>query len=289
MAEFLEELLPINVRMGAAYGDEYGVEITTTRSGAEYRALINPFPVRHFTIEYTQDTTSLWDTVLALYHRAYGMFSGFRVRCLDDFSTNGRTAAPTATDQPLALVSTGVYQLQKEYGAGATPLAIGRPKRTLFKPVAGSALVSISGVTIRSADWTLDATTGRITFAANVSKAITGITQAASAVVTVGAHAYSVGQSVHFSGVVGMTQINGRRGTITAFSGTTITVDINSTTFTAYASGGTVNTRPQSDESVKGGCYFDIPARFNSRIDVRHIGASHRESGTIDLIELLNP
>lgn len=289
MAEFLEELLPINVRMGAAYGDEYGVEITTTRSGAEYRALINPFPVRHFTVEYTQDTASLWDTVLALYHRAYGMFSGFRVRCLDDFSTNGRTAAPTATDQPMALVSTGVYQLQKEYGAGATPLAIGLPKRTLFKPVAGSALVSISAVTIRTADWTLDATTGRITFAANVSKAITGITQAASAVVTVGAHAYSVGQSVHFSGVVGMTQINGRRGTITAFSGTTITVDINSTTFTAYASGGTVNTRPQSGESVKGGCYFDIPARFNSRIDVRHIGASHRESGSIDLIELLNP
>ena len=289
MADFLEERLPIDVRIGASYGDEYGVEITATRSGAEYRALVNPFPVRHFVVEYTKDTAAFWDTVLALYHRAYGMYAGFRVNCKDDNSTNGRTSAPTATDQPLALVSTGVYQLQKEYGAGATPLAIGRPKRILFKPVAGSALVSISDVTIRTADWTLDSTTGRITFSANVSKAITGITQAASAVVTVGSHAYSVGQSVHFSGVVGMTQINGRRGTITAFSGTTITVDINSTTFTAYASGGTVNTRPQSGESVKGGCYFDIPARFNSRIDVRHIGASHRESGSIDLIELLNP
>jgi uncharacterized phage protein (TIGR02218 family) len=71
------------------------------------------------------------------------------------------------------------------------------------------------------------------------SESITGITQAASAVVTVGAHTFAVGDVVEFSGVGGMTQINGLTGSITAIGDTTITVNINSTAFSAYTSGGT--------------------------------------------------
>lgn len=71
------------------------------------------------------------------------------------------------------------------------------------------------------------------------SKAITGISQAASAVVTVGAHTFVVGDAVTFSGVIGMTQINGLTGIVTAIAATTITVNINSTGFTVYSSGGT--------------------------------------------------
>lgn len=71
------------------------------------------------------------------------------------------------------------------------------------------------------------------------SKSITAITKAASAVVTVGAHTFVVGDVVAFSGVVGMTQINGLTGTVTAIGAATITVNINSSVFTAYASGGT--------------------------------------------------
>lgn len=74
------------------------------------------------------------------------------------------------------------------------------------------------------------------------TKAITGITQAASAVVTVGTHTYVVGDVLAFSGVVGMTEINGLTGTVTAIGATDFTVNINSTAFTAYSSGGTAAT-----------------------------------------------
>lgn len=74
------------------------------------------------------------------------------------------------------------------------------------------------------------------------SFAITAITQAASAIVTVGTHTFVVGDVVEFSGVVGMTQINGLIGTVTAIDAATITVNINSTAFTAYTSGGTAAT-----------------------------------------------
>jgi len=291
MPEFLEERLPIGVRMGASYADEYMVDITQTASGSEYRRLVHQYPRRVFNVSYTQLTSDLWSQVMALYHRAYGMFAGFRVKAMDDYSTNARIGMPTAIDQTLAVVTAGsLYQLQVAYGAGGTPLGIGRPVRTIFKPVAGTVKVAIGALeqTIVTM-WAVDTTTGRITFNANKTGTVTAITQAASAVVTVGAHTFAVGESVHFVSVVGMTQINGLRGTITAFDATTITVAINSSAFSAYTSGGTVNTQPQSGETVLGGCEFDIPCRFNSRIDVNAISLGVRESGDIELVELLNP
>ena len=70
----------------------------------------------------------------------------------------------------------------------------------------------------------------------NISK----ITQASSAVVTFTVdHEYTVGQVIRFnvSAAFGMSEINGKRGTITAVSAAnnTITVDIDSSGFTAFA------------------------------------------------------
>ena len=290
MAEFLEERLPIGVRMGASFADEYNVEITQTAAGAEYRRLVHAYPRRVFNVHYTQTTANLWDQIIALYHRAYGMFAGFRVKAMDDYTTNARIGAPTATDQALSLVSAGIYQLQVKYGTlGGTPLpSIGAPVRIIYKPVANTVLIAIGSQT-QTLGWSVSTLNGRVTFAANKTRAITAITNAASAVVTVGAHTFLVGESVHFSGVVGMTQINNLRGLISAITGTTFTVSIDSTLFGVYTSGGTANTNPQSGEVVNGGCEFDIPCRFNSRIDVNILDPSIRESGQIEIVELLAP
>lgn len=291
MAEFLEERLPVDVRMGATYADEYNVEITETASDSEYPRLVHPYPRRVFNVSYMKLTDDLWGGLLSLYHRCYGMYAGFRVKCLDDYTTNARTGAPTAVDQPLEVLTAGtLYRLQVQYGKGDTPIGIGLPVRTIFKPVAGTVKVAIGTLEqVAPAMWSVDTTTGRVTFAANKTRAVTGITQAASAVVTVGAHTFAAGESVHFSGAVGMTEINGLRGAITATGATTITVAINSSAFTAYTSAGTINTNPQTGETVYGGCEFDIPCRFNSRVD--QIARTHElfETGEIEIIEKLNP
>ena len=290
MAEFLEERLPIDVKQGASYADEYAVEITTTRSGAENRRLLHPFPVRHFTLTYTTTTADLWARVLAVYHRAYGMYAGFRVKCRDDYSTNAGTGAPTATDEPALRLSAGVYQLQNFDGTNGSRLAsLGAPMRTIYKPVSGTTRVASGGVEISSAYWSVSTTNGQVAFAANKSFTITAITKAAAAVLTVGAHTFAVGESVYISGVAGMTQINGLRAGITATTGTTITVSINSTGFTTYTGGGTAQTQPQAAETVTAGCQFDLPCRFNSRIDVVSNDRYIRDSGTIDIIELIAP
>jgi hypothetical protein len=67
---------------------------------------------------------------------------------------------------------------------------------------------------------------------------ITNITQAAQAVVTFGvAHPYVINQNLYFSvhDDFGMVEINGLRGKIVATSTYTVTVDIDSTGFTAFA------------------------------------------------------
>lgn len=75
---------------------------------------------------------------------------------------------------------------------------------------------------------------------------ITAITQASSAVVTVDPCALQVGDRVIFANVGGMTEIEGMIGNVTAIgttagATTSITVDIDSTNFTAYTTGGTVS------------------------------------------------
>jgi len=79
------------------------------------------------------------------------------------------------------------------------------------------------------------------------NKTITGITQANPGVVTSTAHGYSNGNTIVISGVVGMTQVNGKRFKVANVTANTFelqTIDgtnVNTTSYTAYTSGGVAN------------------------------------------------
>ena len=78
------------------------------------------------------------------------------------------------------------------------------------------------------------------------NKTISAISKAANAQVTITSHGFTsqdVGVTVMtFSGVVGMTQINTLRGTIVSIvDANNITVNINSSSFSSYVSGGIAN------------------------------------------------
>jgi len=289
MPDFLEERINDLVRYGSSYSDDYAVDIITTSGGQEYRRLVHQFPVRKFDISYLLDNDKTYAELQGIYHRAHGKYAGFRVRCYDEYSSNGRNGTPTAFDQPMALVSTGVYQLCKYYGTDKPAGGAGYAYREIKKPVAGTVKVAIGATEIRSADWSVVTTTGRVTFAANQTYNITAITKAVSAVLTLGSHPLVVGQSVQVSGVAGMTQINGLRALITAKDATTITVAINSTAFSTYVSGGVVHTRPQTGETVTAGFEFDFPVRFNTAMPIGQDHPYHRVVDGVELIELLNP
>lgn len=212
MGAFIETRLPVGVRMGTTWVDEFSVDVVTTASGNEYRRLVHPFPRRRFSVRYTDQIGDLWDEVLNLYVRVYGRYAGFRVRAIDDWSTNEETLPPTALDQVLAPIVAGTtYQLRKEYGSGDTIIR-GLPERTIHKPVINTVLISVDDVPTASG-WSVNSTTGVVTFSPPIDPGAT----------------------------------------------------------------------------VKGGCEFDIPCRFDSDLALASKTSDFRETSDIDLVELLNP
>lgn len=69
---------------------------------------------------------------------------------------------------------------------------------------------------------------------------ILAISQAVNAVISIDSQDFRVGQTIVISGVLGMTQLNNRTATITALTVDSITINIDSTLFTPYTSGGSV-------------------------------------------------
>jgi len=69
---------------------------------------------------------------------------------------------------------------------------------------------------------------------------ITGITQAVQAVITAN-NTFIVGQLIEINNVLGMTQLNGNTYSIVNVTPTTITINVDSTAFGAYVSGGTIS------------------------------------------------
>jgi uncharacterized protein (TIGR02217 family) len=290
MADFLEERISRDIKIGSGFDDQYSVNVVQTSVGNEYRSLIHPFPARTFDVSFLMSIDATYNELLAMWHRAHGMYAGFRIRCYDEYSSNGRSGTPTAFDQPMLLVSTGVYQLVKQYGTSKSAGASGYPYRQIKKPVSGTVKVGIGSTEIRSADWSVVTTTGVVTFAADITKSITGISKAAQAVISFGTtHSFIAGMSVNISGVAGMTQINGQRALIVSAGTNDITVAINSTAYSTWTSGGAVHTRPQTGESVTAGFEFDFPVRFNSSFPVGQDYTGHRNIDSVELIEILNP
>jgi uncharacterized protein (TIGR02217 family) len=285
MSEFLEERLPGCISYGASFRQRHAVRTVTTAGGNEYRSLRHPFVQLFYDIAYERPAKVIREQILDLYERCNGTFRGFRVKDFKDFTTHNYVDPPTALDQPMLLVSDGVYQLMRWYGDPQDPTCA---RRRLRKPVAGTVLVGVGGQVLPSAQWSVNTTTGLVTLAANKTGAITGISKATQAVITVN-NSLAVGESVAITGVVGMTQINGLRALITARTPTSITVAINSTAFSTYTSGGVVNTRPQAGEAVTGGCEFDVPCRFDSDLDGTFANVDFIEIDGINIVELLNP
>ncbi len=106
-------------------------------------------------------------------------------------------------------------------------------------------------------------------------KTITGITQANPAVVTSTSHGYSNGDEVLISGISGMTEVNNKRFLVADKTTNTFElqdkdgVDINSTSFSAYTSGGVSNKVFELATPYTTAQLFDL--KFAQSADVMYI------------------
>jgi hypothetical protein len=115
----------------------------------------------------------------------------------------------------------------------------------------------------------------KIATAAGSAKTLTAITKAASAVCTSSAHGLTVGQVVVFASVAGMTEINGNVGLVTAQDTNTFTVNIDSTDYTTYTSGGTAT--PQTMTLIENVLDFQRQGDEADRIDATNLQSVKKE------------
>ena len=107
------------------------------------------------------------------------------------------------------------------------------------------------------------------------NKTITAVTQANPAVVTSTTHGYANGDEILISAVVGMTQLNNKRFLVANVTANTFeltnkdSVNINSSAFTAYASGGIANRVFTVTTTYQTADLFDI--KFAQSADVMYL------------------
>lgn len=107
-------------------------------------------------------------------------------------------------------------------------------------------------------------------------KVITGATQANPCVITSTGHGLSTGDVVTINSIVGMTELNGGRYTVTYVGANSFSLDdTDSTGFTAYSSGGiaTVVSDTWNDSGFKGITLGTVPMANSS--DVLTVRASY--------------
>lgn len=284
---FLNEKLPEPFNVGSSWTNRHAAEMVQTANGNEYRRLRHPYIEAMMEIDLIKLRDDMLSQIINFNHKANGSYRAFRVRHPLDFSTAGYVGSPSAFDQPMQIISPGVYQIMRWYGDSNDAQCA---RRRIRKPVSGTVIVGANGELYSASLYTVDYDTGIVTFNANKTATISAITKANQAVITLGTHTIQVGESVFIAGVLGMTQINNQRAIVIARTTSTITVDINSLAYGTYTSGGTVNTQPNNAvEAVTAGCYFDIPMRFDSDLSGVFAGGNVLTVSGISLMEVLNP
>ena len=275
---------PDDISYGSNGGPGYDTSITVMAGGHEKRNVNWPTPRHSFNAAFgVRDKTQL-ATLIAYFHSMAGMGHAFRYKDHSDYSSAGvMRVAISNTDQSLGDGdgSTRAFQLRKQYITGALTR-----NRSITKPVVGSTVVSIGDVG-SSLYWTVDTTTGIVTFDTDLtSSGITGITKASPAVVTEAGHNVVDGSTHHISNVAGMVELNGGRFVATYIDANSYSLAVDTTLFTTYTSGGERHTLPQTGETVKAGFEFDVPCRFNTDTLSTVLDNYVTESTAVPVIEI---
>jgi uncharacterized protein (TIGR02217 family) len=157
---FHEVRFPDNISRGARGGPERRTQIVELASGDEERNASWANSRRRYDVAYGIRRADDLAAAVAFFEARNGRLHGFRYKDWADYKSALPSQAITATDQQIG-TGTGsqqAFQLAKRYTSGAQTWV-----RTIAKPVAGTVRVAL-GMAEQLSGWTVDTTTGVITF-----------------------------------------------------------------------------------------------------------------------------
>lgn len=159
---FHDVQFPDDIAYGTRGGPGFKTDIVEVDSGAEERIARWSHARRRYDVAYGVRRHDQLSTLIDFYHAREGAANGFRFKDYSDFTTaSNHRGAHTATDEVLGTGdgTTVAFQIVKRYSSGFQTYV-----RTIEKPVFGTTLVALDG-TPQASGWTVDTTTGVITFA----------------------------------------------------------------------------------------------------------------------------
>lgn len=162
--DFEEVRFPTDVAFRSSGGPSRQTQVVVTGSGAERRNARWVNSRRTYNLVYGPHSMDLIYEILAFHEAMNGKLTGFRFKDWNDWKSCAPLQTPSPTDQVLGTgaVSVGTFQLIKTYTKGTRSWT-----RTIKKPVAGTVLIAFNGVKQSTGGYSIDTTTGIVTFTSN--------------------------------------------------------------------------------------------------------------------------
>jgi uncharacterized protein (TIGR02217 family) len=160
---FHEIRFPTAISLASRGGPERRTDVVVLGSGYEERNSRWANSRRSWNAGYGVRSLDDLYAVIAFFEERRGRLYGFRWKDPTDWTSAGPQGTPAASDQPIGIAdgTLASFQLAKTYGSAYAPWT-----RAVTKPVADTVVVAVAGVVQSASAFTVDTTTGRITFLA---------------------------------------------------------------------------------------------------------------------------
>ena len=157
---FHEIRFPDNISRGARGGPERRTQIVELASGDEERNASWANSRRRYDAAYGVRRADDLAAVVAFFEARNGRLYGFRWKDWGDYKSCLPSGVAAPTDQNIGTGdgTTDAFQLVKAYSSGAQTWT-----RTITKPVAGTVVMALNGVT-QASGWAVDSSTGLVAF-----------------------------------------------------------------------------------------------------------------------------
>jgi uncharacterized protein (TIGR02217 family) len=260
-----EDRFPVDISYGAQGGPGFNTSVRAVASGRESRNKNWSIARGKWDVSHGVKNEEQADRLRSFFYSvAQGMFNTFRFK---DWSDYAATVSNGYLDES-AGDGTPIYQLYKKYTFGSSTYT-----RTIHKPVAGTLTVTRNGSPVTAGasagNYSVDTTTGTITFVADASSAVSSITVGATTSVVLAANPGTLtnGQKLYLNGFTGAnaSAVNGKAHTITNISGSgpyTFTLNTNTAGMTITLGSGVGYKYPQASDVLLWAGEFDCNVRF---------------------------
>ena len=267
---FHEKQFPTDISVGSVGGPGWKTDVIVFDSGGEQRNQRWSELRAEYEAAYGVREIEQLHALVEFFNECRGRLHGFRYKDFLDYSV---------TNEPIVANGGPTLQLMRTYGTG-----INDYEKDIKKPVSGTVTLRNSTVTISGT--TVDTTTGVVTFIPDSVRPITNISNANPGVVSSTSHGLSTGQEIYITDVVGMTEVNNTVYTVTVISPSSYSIDVDTTTYGTYSSGGNGGFYPQSGDTVDWSGEYDTPCRFDTDKLAINLSTYNTGGTSVPIVEL---